>query len=156
MVLCGALSIVCLLVRSLPCARAGYLLLSFLCGCRISVRQMCHLSSAHLLLVKRFPRCVYTVMDADCCYVTVQRPGGIRGWNSAVQAFDSSCGYPGEGPTAPTRSKKEITSYFQQTERRTLPSQPKPAISNQSRIQLQSVLLLPPRYAPSQSFASSN
>ena len=81
-------------------------------------------------------------MDADCRYVIVQRPGGIRGWNSAVQAFDSTCGYPGEGPSAPTRSKKEITSYFQKTERRTLPSQPKPATSNQNRIQLERLLPL--------------
>ena len=81
-------------------------------------------------------------MDADCRYVIVQRPGGIRGWNSVAHAFDSTCGYPGEGPLAPTRSKKEITSYFQKTERRTLPSQSKPATSNQNRIQLERLLPL--------------
>ena len=52
-----------------------------------------------------------------------QRPGGIRGWSSAVLAFDSTCGYPGEGPSPHSR---DISSYFAKP--MTKPKQPaKPA-----------------------------
>ena len=45
----------------------------------------------------RLPLLVYdrdNQMNAVCCFA--QRPGGIKGWDSAVRIFDSTRGFPGE------------------------------------------------------------
>ena len=64
------------------------------------------------------------VVSALSLVCLCQRPGGIRGWSSAVLAFDSTCGYPGEGPSPPSR---DISSYF--TNPMTKPKPDKPVAS---------------------------
>ena len=45
-----------------------------------------------------------------CC--VLQKPGQPRGWSKAMEAFNSTLGYPGEGPESLTIKRKTIASFF--------------------------------------------
>jgi hypothetical protein len=60
-----------------------------------------------------------------------QRPGGIRGWSSAVLAFDSTRGFPGEGPPTAAASAGGVHRYFAKPTALTSTTAPESASSAQ-------------------------